>query len=96
MPPIAGAQELITYLFEIGPTMAAGMGAGPITFGEIFAWQALTGIRLVPSQVRLLRHLSRTYLNESMRGGVQAPWVAPDEKPQPTKSQLAIRELAKL
>lgn len=96
MPPVTGPAYLLEYLFEIGPTMAAGMGNGPITFSEILAWQLLTGIRLRPWEVRLLRRLSRDYLGASQSDVVHAPWQPPDEKPQPTAAQLAIRALANL
>jgi len=64
MPPVDAADYLIEYLFEIGPTVAAGMGAGPITHVEMCAWVDLTGIELCPWEVRFLRRLSREYLSE--------------------------------
>lgn len=96
MPPVKGPTYLIDHLFEIGPTMAAGMGDGPITYLEILAWMVLTWTWLWPREVRLLRRLSRDYLKESRKESVQPPWQAPDVKPQPTETQLAIRALANL
>ena len=76
MPPVE-AEYLLAILFEIGPTMAAGMGAGPITHEELRAWQENTGIELQPWQVRTLRRLSCDYLvesNKAEKADCPAPW----------------------
>lgn len=65
MPPLDGSDYLIGDLFEIGPTMAAGMGEGPLTFGEIQAWIELTGVKRQPWEIRFLRRLSLEYLAQS-------------------------------
>lgn len=65
MPPLEWGQYLIDHLFEFGPTMAAGMGSGPLTAVEICAWQDLLGIEFEPWEARLLRRLSSEYLSES-------------------------------
>lgn len=105
MPPIeAEAQYLIAYLFEIGPTLAAGMGNGPLTHSEIQAWQNNTGIELQPWEARFVKRLSNEYLNESQRAVARdcpAPWAdAPYVRPAPNRVALAmqqsLRELAKL
>lgn len=59
------ALHLAEYLFEIGPTVPAGMGAGPITHTEIRAWSENTGIELDAWEARTLRRLSIDYANES-------------------------------
>lgn len=97
MPPLERGGYLLGYLMEIGPTLAAGMGAGPITHQEVLAWQALTGIALQPWEMRLLRRLSGEYLAESHRAeklGCVPPWAPPDFKPEPTAVQLSLRALA--
>ena len=66
MPDI-DARYLVDYLFEIGPTMVAGMGEAPLSAQEIKAWQDLCGIDLQPWEFRLLRRLSRDYLAESYK-----------------------------
>ena len=66
MPP-CHAPHMVGYLFEIGPTMAAGMGNGPITHGEIESWQRNTGITLDAWESRTLKRLSLEYLNESYK-----------------------------
>lgn len=67
MPPFDEGAYLIGYLYELGPTVAAGMGAGPVTFAEMAAWQATRGFELEPWEARLLRRLSVDYLAESHR-----------------------------
>ena len=96
MPPCA-ALHLVEHLFEIGPLMAAGMGAGPITHQEILAWQVLTGTALQPWEARMLRRLSCEYLNETHRAetlGCEPPWKPPDHKPEPSALQMSLRALA--
>lgn len=66
-PEVGAAEYLITYLFEVGPIMAAGMGSGPITHEELAAWQRNTGVDLQSWESRMLRRLSIDYLNESHR-----------------------------
>lgn len=76
-PPFDQGDYLIGYLYEVGPTVAAGMGAGPVTFTEIAAWQAARGFELEPWEARLLRRLSVDYLAESHRAterNCPPPW----------------------
>lgn len=76
MPPV-DAEYLLAYLFELGPTMAAGMGAGPITQQELAAWQVNTGIALTPWEARTLRRLSLDYLaamRDAESPDCPAPW----------------------
>ena len=40
LPPVAH-RHLIGWWLEIGPTVMAGMGEGPIGWQEIAAWQRL-------------------------------------------------------
>lgn len=97
MPSLEGAPAyLIDYLFEIGPVSEGGMGAAALTFVEIDAFCRLTGVRFRPWEVRLLKKLSREYVKQLHDDSQKPPWQAPDEKPRPTASQLAIRALANL
>lgn len=65
MPPLPYGDYLINFLYEVGPTMAAGMGAGPLTYSEIEAWQRANGIELRPWESALMRRLSCEYASES-------------------------------
>ena len=64
-PPISGCDYLISYLFEVGPTMAGSMGNAPLSHSEIRAWQDNTDTDLTPWEARLLRRLSREYMGAS-------------------------------
>lgn len=99
MPPIEGAGHLLEYLFEIGPTLAAGGAPGPITHDELRAWQSNTGIALTSWQSRTLHRLSRDYLAEYHQAGkanAPAPWRVPDAVPQVSDTQAALRALSQL
>jgi hypothetical protein len=99
MPPLEGADHLLSYLLEIGPTMAAGGYPGPITHEELRAWIDLTGIELQPWEARFLRRLSHEYLAESHKAeksDCPAPWRSDDAKPEVSNTQAAIRALANL
>jgi len=77
MPPFDDGEYLIAYLYELGPTVAADMGAGPVTFAEMAAWQVARGFELEPWEARLLRRLSVDYLAESHRAterNCPPPW----------------------
>jgi hypothetical protein len=53
---------LTEWLFEIGPTVGGGMGAGPVGYRDILAWREITGIVLMPWEAKIIRHLSGAYL----------------------------------
>ena len=99
LPPVEGGEYLLGYLFEVGPTMAAGMGAAPVTHTEIAAWCGLTGIVLHPWEARFLRRLSLEYVGENHRAeklGCAPPWNPGDIKPEPSALKQSIRSLANL
>lgn len=99
MPP-ADALHLVGYLFEIGPTLPAGMGEGPLTHGEIASWQHNTGVRLQSWEARLVKRLSIEYLNESHKARARdcpAPWGdAPVPNLKAEQTRIALRALANL
>ena len=73
------APHIVDRLVEIGLTEAAGMGAGPLSWAAIVAWQTATGVRLPPWEARLIRRLSLDYVAESHRAEDEtcvAPWRA--------------------
>lgn len=100
MPGIEGGGYLLGYLWELGPTMAAGMGAGPITHEEMRAWQSNTGIALQPWEARMLRRLSIDYLAQSHKAekaDCPAPWQSVevvDRAAVANRMLYAIRALA--
>jgi hypothetical protein len=66
MPPNP-MPHMIERLVEIGLTESNGMGAVPIGWATIDAWQRCTGIELDPWEAKLLRRLSAAYVVESRR-----------------------------
>lgn len=88
--PECAADYLARYLFEIGPTLVAGMSDGPITFSEVQAWQVGTGVDLSSWESITLRRLSLDYLSQSVKSkapGCQAPFSS-------EKMQASIRRVA--
>lgn len=78
MPPNP-APHIVARLVEIGLTEANGMGASPLSWREIRAWQEATAVELPPWEARLIRHLSTAYLSESRRAESEncpPPWRA--------------------
>ena len=102
--PECDAHYLAGYLFRIGPTLAAGMGEGPVTHSEIESWQRNTGIELNSWEAEMIRSLSLEYLGSSQKATArdcQAPWKeAPYARPTANlvaeRMRQATRELAQL
>lgn len=99
LPP-TDAPHLLNYLFDVGPTLASGMGEGPLTHSEIEAWQGNTGVELEPWEATFLRRLSIDYLSESHKAekvDAPAPWNPEDIKQfQSTQMRDHLRALSKL
>lgn len=85
MPPLEWGRYLVDHLFEMGPTMAAGAGSGPLTFAEMEAWQRLTGVALTPWESQLIRQLSNEYLAESFD-------ATQENRPAPYRGQALIQQ----
>lgn len=102
--PECEAMHLVSYLYEIGPTLPNGMGESPLTHTEIEAWQRNTGIQLDSWEARTIHMASLQYLSESQKAtnpSAEAPWVdAPYIKPLPNsvalRMQQAMQELSRL
>lgn len=61
--PQCSAPHIIQWFFEVGPAT----GEYPVTFSEIRDWSFCTGITLQPWDARMIRTLSKQYLNECSR-----------------------------
>jgi hypothetical protein len=83
--PSNPAPHVLARLLEIGLTEAAGMGAGPISWQSIRAWQDCFGTSLSRWEIRLLRKLSIEYLAESRR-------AESENCPPPWRAQVSQRE----
>ena len=79
LPGVDGADYLLAYLWDVGPTLVAGMGIGPITHEEMRAWQSNTGVWLQPWEARILRKLSMDYIvqmRDAEKADCPPPWSA--------------------
>jgi len=77
MPPLEWGEYLIGYLFEFGPTVFTGMGAGPVPPPNIESWQRQTGLTLSPWEFKTLLRLTAEYSGESALASKPdrpAPW----------------------
>lgn len=103
MPHLEWGEYLIGWLFEVGPTVFTGMGAGPVPPPHVESWQRQMGLSLSPWEVKTLLRLSAEYSGESALANKPdrpAPWQ-PDERPQDKvlaaiDQRNALRNLAKL
>lgn len=89
LPEVAECfRHLIDYLFEVGPDMQTGMGATPLTHGELRAWQDNTGLGLEPWEANMLRRLSAEWIAERHRAeDPSAP--APYQVALPSREDVA-------
>lgn len=77
LPDIDGAEFLAEWLMDIGPVDRGGMGATGLTFAEIAAWSATTGIPLRDGEAAALKAMSAAYAGELHRASgenVKAPF----------------------
>ncbi|WP_267386539.1 hypothetical protein [Sphingomonas sp. GC_Shp_3] len=78
MPPNP-LSVVIERLVEIGLFEVAGMGAAPLSWATLEAWQRVSSVELSPWECRLIRHLSVEYLAEGRRAEAETcppPWRA--------------------
>jgi hypothetical protein len=93
LPPVECYGHIINYLFEIGPTVAAGMGAGPLTQEAIDAWCRRIGVDLSPRESRWIVQLSREYLSEGYAASkhfAPPPWWPDGVDPPMTAEEAKI------
>lgn len=71
------APHVTDWFLEIGPTVATGMGEGPIGWQDMTAWSELTGVELDPWEAKTIRSLSSAFVAERHRArkpGCLAPY----------------------
>lgn len=85
---------LIDWLLEAGPDMPGGMGAAPLTWGEIESWARLTGHQVAPWEAEILRHLSIAFVQQyqlAKEPDCPPPWM---EKPTDSTRERVGRQIA--
>ena len=71
---------MVRHLLDIGPIISTGQGAVEVSWRDLAEWQRGAGLKLSPWRARLLRRLSREYLDElhlSRSPDRPAPWSDP-------------------
>ncbi|MDR2325497.1 MAG: hypothetical protein LBE51_08880 [Acidovorax sp.] len=68
LPDAGPAGYLLRVLFDVGPLQSGGMGAAPLDYVQLQAWQQCHGTRLSPWEAEQLRWLSCEYFRELQRG----------------------------
>ena len=77
-PPLP---ELVEWLYDIGPFTVTAMGVQPISWPDILAWQASTGVELTPWEAQSVRMLSMVYTSQYHKAeepGCPMPFVGDD------------------
>lgn len=64
MPELVGGEQVLLYLWEVGPALPGASGPEPLTHLEIRAWQDNTGNELTCWEALTLRRLSIEYIAE--------------------------------
>lgn len=78
LPDAGVAGYLSGYLFECGPVAYGAMGALPLSWHDIAAWQQALGIDLAAWEAKALRRLSSDYIAQcqlSEEPDCPAPYV---------------------
>lgn len=91
MPSAGAASYLLEHLWDAGPSMLLGAGAAPLSQQELQAWQANVGVDLNPWEVRTLRALSASYLDqllEARQPDCPSP-LAPPEMTEEDRSRVS-------
>lgn len=73
MPPLEGGEHVLEHFWAVGPTT----GDGPLTHGELRAYQHNTGVELSVWEVVTLRAMSASHLVQARRAvkrDCPAPW----------------------
>ena len=86
MPPNP-APHLVDRLVEIGLTEAGAMGAAPLSWQSIVAWQQARRIRISSWEANLIHKLSIAYLAESRL-------AESENRPAPWRGEVSEQEAA--
>lgn len=81
MPPLAGGDWLLAWLFEAGPCGDDAMGVRGLSWPEIRAWRACTRTQAHPWELTLLKQLSAAYAtahHAAQEPDCPAYWLSPE------------------
>lgn len=75
------APYLTGWLFDIGPSMAAGPGEAPLSLAYVQQELSVLGVDVLPWEAKLLRRLSIDYIDQRQKArkpSCPAPYTARD------------------
>lgn len=76
------ASHVLAWFFDLNRRRAPGFsGVSPLQFGDIEAWQRLTGTDATPAEIRMILAIDDAYRDEAAR--VHKPKKEPSEEPPP-------------
>ena len=90
--PVNPAPYLSEWLFDMGPTVVGGMGESPLGYQDMAAWQAVSGIELMPWEASLLRRLSGAYAvmrHKAEEPACPAPYTGAVDELKARRDQVA-------
>lgn len=85
------APLIIDWLMEIGPT---GSDAAPLSWRDIAAWQAITGIELEAWEARLIRRLSGDFASmriKAEKADCPPPYTGTDDEIVSNRDRVAMK-----
>lgn len=90
------APHILGWWIDIGLTESNGMGAVPLSWGEINEWQCSSSVTLAPWEAKLIRKLSVEYIAEGRRAESEnypAPWKAEVTQREREVEQAGLQSL---
>lgn len=95
LPDACGCEHVITYLFEVGPSVRGE----ELTHTDLWHWQENTGAILSEFEATMMVRLSREYLGQYRKAGEKeacpAPWRrerTPEEKAARAMLEIEARK----
>jgi len=64
LPEIGPLEHIVAWLVEIGEAQQTGGGLATVTWQELRAWAAASGLTLSPFEYQALRRLSAAYVDQ--------------------------------
>jgi hypothetical protein len=74
-------EELVEWLYQVGPVTSAGMGMQPVSWQELNSWNQACGHDCTPWELEQIRMLSMAYLDQFTKAeepSCPAPWIDPN------------------
>lgn len=92
LPPTAGCEYLLEYLFRIGTGKQTGMGLVNLDWTDIDAWCRRSKINLTGWESETIFQMSGSYVSSFLSGkekSAQPPYGAPSKREEKTKEDIS-------